>query len=104
MRCEDFPCCGHYEQSTGDIFCGEYLENERRANLSPMEREIEDSAERIRARYETEAKAAKAKAEYDAAPDEHDETQCDDGNLCKDCLADASDWEERRTEAERDFD
>lgn len=21
MSCEDFPCCGHYEPSTGEAFC-----------------------------------------------------------------------------------
>jgi hypothetical protein len=58
MRCEDFPCCGHYEASTGDIFCHE-------ANRSSSERARDE--ENLRHR---EALAAIAKREeYDASPE-----------------------------------
>jgi len=97
MRCEDFPCCGHYEESTGEIFCFEATEpredRERRLAHEAVDRE-----------FDRKKRAAEERAVYAAAPDEHNDVVCegtyDDEewiippNPCKECLSEAHDQEQ----------
>lgn len=88
MRCEDFPCCGHYEASTGDIFCYE-------ANRTPAQRKAD--AKRLEAeRLIAEANAIDARTiEYNKSLDrDHDDERCENGlEMCEECYVEAENAE-----------
>lgn len=89
MRCEDFPCCGHYEASTGETFCYE-------ATRTPAQRkadELRAQADRIEA--EAEREDARSRAWAAASERDHDDERCDNGNdeMCEECFREAEECE-----------
>jgi len=126
-RCEDFPCCGHYDGplSHGASFC-------REATMSRAEREEEREQREIEDRQRALDRKIAARIAYEKAPVEHKECTCnvhehnDDGKFddyrdgysgycalcvdcscvncdntpCRECLEEA-DYQEH---CERDFD
>lgn len=89
MRCEDFPCCGHYEQATGETFCYE-------ATRTPKQRALDEEQDDINRRQAALDKKIERAAEMRAAEDrEHDDDRCGDGEqMCFDCLVEAHDAED----------
>ena len=86
MRCEDFPCCGHYEESTGEIFCSEATRTPAQRKAATMRLE----ASRLNA--EADRITEREQGYHRAQELEHDEVRCGYGEeLCGDCYVEAED-------------
>jgi hypothetical protein len=103
MRCEDFPCCGHYDEDSGEIFCHE-------ATRTPKQKAMDEAIARIEREYADLEEAQRRRRVWENAPEEHDEETCGaeedaEGNVlfCRECIVLAENDEQEAMEYARDY-